>query len=84
MGKHIGTGGLAGGKILGRLAFYTWVGLCKERVLVVSYEELQGMVMDKDVVLLARFGCLLLLAIFTKKSFAQFGNQKTIISIKQH
>ena len=25
MGKHIGTGGLAWGKILGRLAFYTWV-----------------------------------------------------------
>ena len=25
MGKHIGTGGLARGKILGRLAFYTWV-----------------------------------------------------------
>ena len=26
MGKHIGTGGLARGKILGGLAFYTWVG----------------------------------------------------------
>ena len=25
MGKHIGTGGLARGMILGRLAFYTWV-----------------------------------------------------------
>ena len=25
MGKHIRTGGLARGKILGRLAFYTWV-----------------------------------------------------------
>ena len=25
MGKHIGTGSLARGKILGRLAFYTWV-----------------------------------------------------------
>ena len=25
MGKHIGTGGLAQGKILGQLAFYTWV-----------------------------------------------------------
>jgi len=25
MGKHIGTGGRAWGKILGRLAFYTWV-----------------------------------------------------------
>ena len=25
MGKYIGTGGLARGKILGRLAFYTWV-----------------------------------------------------------
>ena len=25
MGKHNGTGGLARGKILGRLAFYTWV-----------------------------------------------------------
>ena len=25
MGKNIGTGGLAQGKILGRLAFYTWV-----------------------------------------------------------
>ena len=25
MGKQIGTGGLARGKILGRLAFYTWV-----------------------------------------------------------
>ena len=24
MGKHIGTSGLARGKILGRLAFYTW------------------------------------------------------------
>ena len=36
-------------------------GLCKERVRVVSYEEL---------------------AIFTKKSYAQFGNQKTIISIR--
>ena len=25
MGKNIGPGGRAGGKILGRLAFYTWV-----------------------------------------------------------
>ena len=27
MWKNIGTGGLARGKILGRLAFYTWVDL---------------------------------------------------------
>ena len=32
MGKHIGTGGLAWGKILGRLAFYTWVDNIEENV----------------------------------------------------
>ena len=31
MGKHIGTGGLARGKILGRLAFYTWVVSTNEK-----------------------------------------------------
>ena len=37
MGKHIGTGGLARGKTLGWLAFYTWVQLV---VTSSSYAEL--------------------------------------------
>ena len=36
MGKHIGTGGLARGKILGRLAFYTWVSYLEYKKIVIT------------------------------------------------
>ena len=42
MGKHIGTGGLARGKILSRLAVYTWVTVILMGVLKAVKESVKG------------------------------------------